>query len=116
MQKHLLNSDNKLLAQARPPDSVGGIDSRADNPTANNPCQCRGKMLLVRLFLPFAKPFTTVRPSRYTRPHLVGSAIALRMLNLRNLVGAAAGPSTAASARKGCLPEDPTYFPDALAD
>ena len=54
----------------------------------------------VRQFLSFAKKFATVRPCRRTRPPFVGSALALRMKEPRNLVRAATGPLTAATARK----------------
>ena len=69
----------------------------------------------MRHLLPFAKLFATVRSVRRTRPPLVGSAPALRMQELRNLVRAAAGPLTAASARKASPSEVPTYFSGALA-
>ena len=115
-KSHLLSSDNKLLAESSPLDPVWGIGLRADGPRANNPCQGRGKTCSVRHFLPFAKLFVTIRLGRRTRPPLVGSAPAMRMQEPRNLVRAAAGPLTAASARKASPAAFPTYFSGALAN
>ena len=70
----------------------------------------------MRLFLPFAKLFATMRSGRRTRPPLVGFAPALRMQGPRNLVRAAAGPLTAANARKASPSAFPTYFSSALAN
>ena len=67
IKKHLLSSDNKLLAESSPLDPVWGIGLRADDPRANNPCQWREKTCSVRHFLLFAKLFATVRPGRRTR-------------------------------------------------
>ena len=115
-QKHFLSSDNKLLTESSPLDPMWGISLRADGPRANNLCQGRGKTRSVRHFLPFSKLFATMRPGRRTWPPLVGSALALRLQEPRNLVGAAAEPSTAASARKASPLASPTYFSGALAN
>ena len=48
----------------------------------------------------FTQLFATMRPGRRTQPPLVGFAPALRVQEPRNLVRAATGPFTAASARK----------------
>ena len=116
MKKHLLSSDNKLLAESSPLDPVWGIGFWADDPRANNPCQWRGTQLSVRLFLPFAKKFATVRPLRRTRPSFVGSPLALQMKEPKSVVRVAAGPLTAASAHKGPPSEFSTNLSDALAD
>ena len=116
MKNHILISDSKLLAEASPLDPVWGTGLRMDDPRANNPCQWRGTILSVQHFLPFVKLFATVRPGRRTRPALVGSTPALRMQEPRNLVRAAAGSLTAASAPKDSPSEFSTYFSDALAD
>ena len=115
MNNPLLGSDNKILVESSPLDPVWGIGLRVDGPRANNPCQGRGKTCSVRHFLPFAKLFATMRPGRRTRPPLVGSAPALRMQEPRNLVRAATGPLTAASARKTSLSAFPTDFSGALS-
>ena len=107
LNNHLLSYDNKILAESSPPDPVWGIGLRAADPRANNPCQGRGQTFSVRHFLPSAKIFATVRPSR---PPLVGSAPALRVHERRNLVRAAAGPLRAASARTASPSEFPTYY------
>ena len=86
-----------------------GIGLREDGPRANNPCQGRRKTCSVRHFLPFAKLFVTTRPGRRTRPPLVGSAPALRMQKPRNLVRAATGSLTAASAREASPLAFPTF-------
>ena len=44
MTNHLFSSDNKLLAESSPLDSVWGIGLRAADPKANNPCRGRGKL------------------------------------------------------------------------
>ena len=116
IKKHLLSSDNKLLAESSPLDPVWGIGLRADDPSANDPCRWKEKYCSVRHFLPFAKLFATVRLGRRTWPPLVGSTPALRMQEPRNLVSAAAGSPAAASARKGSPSEFPTYFSGALAN
>ena len=72
-QKNLLSSDNKLLAASSPLDPVWSLGLRVDDHKANSLCQWRGKISSVRLFLPFAKLFATVRLGRRTRPPLVGS-------------------------------------------
>ena len=116
IKNHLLKADNKLLAESSRLKPVWGIGLRAHDLRANNPCQWRGKTSSVRHFLLFAELFATVRPGRRTRPPLVGSAPALRMQEPRNLVRAAAGPLTAASARKASPSAFPTYFSGALAN
>ena len=116
INNHLLTSDNELLAESSPLDPVWGIGLRADDPRANNPCQRRANISSAKHFLPFAKLFATVRPGRRNPPPLVGSAPALRLKEPRNLIRAAAGPLTAASARKASSSEFPTYFSDALAN
>ena len=70
----------------------------------------------MRHFQLVAKLFPTMRPGRRTRPPLVGSAPALQMQEPRNLVRAATGPLTAASARKASPLAFPTYFSGALAN
>ena len=113
-KKHLLSSDNKVLAESSLLNPVWGIGLRADGLRANNPCQGRGKACSVRHFLPFANLFATMRLGQRTRPLLVGSAPALRVQEPRNFVRAATGPLTAASARKASSSAFPTYFPGAL--
>ena len=83
---------------------------------ANNQCQGRGETCSVGHFLPFAQLFATMRPGRCTRPPLVGSAPAMLVQKPRNLVRAATGPFTAASARKASPLAFPTYFSGALAN
>ena len=73
------------------------------------------KTFSVRHFLPFTKKFATVGPVQRTRPPFLGSAFALRIQEPRHLVRAAAGPLTAASARKGSPLEVLTYSSDALS-
>ena len=107
IKNHLLSSDIKLLAESSPLDPVWGISLTADDPRVNNPCQWKGKKCSVRQFLPFAKLFATVTPGRRIRLPLVGSAPALRVQEPINIVRAATGPITAASARKG-YPSDVT--------
>ena len=116
IKKYLLNSDNKLLTEVSPLDPVWGIGLQRDVPRASNPCHGRGNTFLVRRFLPFAKLFATIRPGRRTRPPLVGSAPALRMQEPRNLVRAAVGPLTAASARKSSPSTFAIYFSGAWAN
>ena len=70
----------------------------------------------MRHFLPFANKFATVRTGWRTWPSFVGSALALRMKEPKNLACAAAGPLTADSAHKGLPSEVLTYFSDELAD
>ena len=55
-------------------------------------------------------------PGRRTRHPLVGSALALRMKEPRNLVPTAAGPLTAASTRNVLPSAFPKYFLGALAN
>ena len=45
MKNIVLSSDNKILAEASPLNPVRAIGLRADDPTANNPCQWRGKKI-----------------------------------------------------------------------
>ena len=45
MKSHLLVAGNKILLKASPLDPVWGIDIRADDPRANDPCQWRGKSI-----------------------------------------------------------------------
>ena len=110
INNYLLSSDNKRLAESSPLDPVWGTGVRVDGPRADNPCQEKGKRCSVRHSLLFAKLFTTMRPGRRTRPPLVCSVHALQMQESRNLVRAAAGPLTAASAHEAFPSVFPTYF------
>ena len=83
---HLLSSNNKIQAESSPLDPVWSIGLQTGDFRANNPCLWRGQICSVRYLLPFPKIFATVRPGRRTRPHLVGSAPALRMKSPRSLV------------------------------
>ena len=76
-----------------------------------------GKKCSVRHFLPFAKQFAKVRTGRRIRPPLVGSALALRMQEPKD-IGQRRGRVTNSGQRlqRSSFSSFPVYLSETLTD